>query len=74
MNASDRADMAIRMFEINRSMRTLREQIDAAAGLAKAAGATGLSLAAHHLSDSIATYTTELTKYMTGVLDELPRP
>lgn len=72
MTPEERVALAIRLFELNRTMRDLREHIDAAAILAKASGATGLAFATFHLSDSIAVYTDAMNRYVTEELSELP--
>ena len=59
-----REEFAIRMLAMTRAMRDLRDEIDAAAELAKAVGATDLAFATYHLSESIAVYATTLNSYM----------
>ena len=70
MTPSERAAAALRLFEINKTMRDLQEHIQSAGAFANAVGATGLALATYHLSDSIAAYITELNRYMAKELDD----
>lgn len=59
-----REEFAVRMIAMNRAMLDLRDEIDAAAELAKEVGATDLAFATYHLSESIAVYATALNSYM----------
>lgn len=70
MTPNERADMAIRLFEMNRTMRELRAHVDAAAEITQAAGATGLAFATYCLSDSIAVYMDAVNRYMAQELSE----
>ena len=68
MTPDERTAIALRLFELNKSMASLRIHIEAAAELAKDAGETGLAFATYHLSESIAVYTTTLNRFIAGEL------
>lgn len=70
MDPEERAALALRLFDMNKSMAALRIHIDAAAELAKEAGAMDLAFATFHLSESIAVYTNTLNRFIAGELAE----
>lgn len=70
MTPEERSSLALRLFELNKSMSVLRLHMEAAAVLAKEAGETGLAFATYHLSESIAVYTTTLNRFIAGELVE----
>jgi len=66
----ERADKIVHMVTMNRTMRTLRDQIAAAAELAKESDELPLAFAAFHLADSIGVYMKEVTGFMQRELEE----
>lgn len=70
MTADEKADSLRRLMEMTATMRSLRDQITEAADMANEIGATSLAFASHHLADSIAEYTLQLTKFWTEDLTE----
>lgn len=55
--------IAVRLFEMNKTLSALRDHIDQAAETAKSVGATELAFATYHLSDSIAVFTAAVNRY-----------
>lgn len=64
MDDAEREEMAARLIATNRAMRELREEMDVAASVAKAAGATDLAFATYHLSESISVYMVALNNFL----------
>lgn len=66
LTPDERTSLALRLFELNKSLSILRIHIEAAAEIAKEAGETGLAFATYHLAESIAAYATALNRFITG--------
>lgn len=64
MTPDDRAEAARQLIFIQSTLRTLRDHVDFTARTAKAVGSLGLAFAAFHLSDSLAAYGLEVTKFI----------
>lgn len=69
MTRAEREALAVRLIVTNRAMRELREEIDTAATVAKAAGATDLAFATFHLSESISVYMVALNNFLVKELN-----
>ena len=59
-----------RLVAANVMFRDLRDSLNDAAALAKEHGASALAFAAYHLSESLGSYATELTKFVCGELQD----
>lgn len=65
MTAHDEnAEMIRQMLVMNHTLRDLRESINAAAAVAKAADEPALAFAAFHLADSIGVYAKALSTFL----------
>ena len=64
MTPDEKAESARQLIYIQSTLRLLRDHIDLTARRAKAIGSLGLSFAAFHLSESIAAYAIEVTKFI----------
>lgn len=71
MTPEERQSLAVSLFEMNRTMRDLKERMDVAADIAKQFGATELAFATYHLSDSISVYTSAMNRFVAGEINEL---
>ncbi len=65
MTPLDRAALAVKLFDMNKAMRDLREHMDFAAETARQAGATDLAFATHFLSESIDVYMNRMNAFVT---------
>lgn len=70
IDPEERAERVAHMLEMNGVMRTLRDQIDTAAEMAKDCGETSLAFAAFHLAESIGVYMREVTGFMQRELEK----
>lgn len=68
MTPDERVAIALRLYEMNKTLSALRIYIDEAAELSKLAGATAVAFATFHLADSIAVYTDAMNRYVTEEL------
>lgn len=68
MTPEDRKDLAVRIFQMNKTMAVLRDHMEEAAEYAKSLDATELAFATYHLSDSIAVYVKAMNRYATQEL------
>lgn len=64
MTPDDQAESIRRMVYIQSTLSQLRDYIDVIAATSKSVGAFGLAFAAFHLSDSIAAYAREVSKFL----------
>lgn len=70
MTPLERTALAVRLFDMNKAMRDLREHMEFAAQAAKQAGATDLAFATYFLSESIDVYTTRMNAFVTEHLSK----
>lgn len=70
MNQAEREALAVRLIATNQAMRELGEQMESAAAVAKAVGATDLAFATYHLSESISVYMVALNNFLVKELKD----
>lgn len=70
MTDDDKIDVARRLMAMQGSLRSLTDSCEDQALLCEAAGAPGLAFAVHMLRESLAAYSVELNRWVTGLLAE----
>jgi hypothetical protein len=66
----ERTDIAMRLMSMKIALRTLVDHLNAAAEVAKDYGDPALAFATYHLSESVSEYSSALTRFVTGELED----
>ena len=70
MSDSERADIVVRLVAMQQALRNVCDGADAAAALAKEAGASGLAMATLLMKESIEGYGKALNRFVLGEIDD----
>jgi len=70
MTDSERADIVVRLVAMQQALRSVCEGAEAAASLAKEAGASGLAMATLLMKESIEGYGKALNRFVLGEIDD----
>lgn len=70
MSDSERADIVVRLVAMQQALRGVCEGAEAAAALAKEAGASGLAMATLLMKESIEGYGKALNRFVLGEIDD----
>lgn len=70
LTPDEKADIAMRLMNMNVTLRTLKAHLEDAGDIANAVGAAGIAVATFHLAESIDAYSRAINRY---VVDQLSK-